>query len=75
MSNPHLYIIFFDTICTLCHRSVKVLIGLDKKQQLHYSSLQGDIIKSIVRDKSIDSIIFYDNGDIYYKSTAILKIF
>lgn len=68
-------IVFFDSICILCHRSVRVLIYLDKKKILRYSSLEGEKIKSLKINTNIDSIIFYDEGEVYYKSTAILKIF
>jgi len=68
-------IIFFDSVCILCHYSVRFLIRLDKKKILRYSTLQGEKIKSLAIETSIDSIVFYDDEKIYYKSTAILKIF
>lgn len=67
-------IIIFDGICTLCYRSVDILIWLDTKKRFRYTSLQGEFVKTLEIIPNIDSIIFYDDGVIYYKSTAILKI-
>ena len=67
-------IIIFDGICGLCNRSIDILIWLDTKKRFRYTSLQGEFVKTIEIEPDIDSIIFYDDGVIYYKSTAILKI-
>jgi len=75
ITEPKASIVFFDGVCTLCNHSVKILIALDKKNLLSYSSLQGEKIKTLKIENNLNSIIFYDNGNIYTKSTAILKIF
>ena len=67
-------IVIFDGICGLCNKSVDILIWLDTKKHFHYTSLQGEFVKTLNLEPSIDSIIFYDDGIVYYKSTAILKI-
>lgn len=67
-------IIIFDGICGLCNRSIDILLKLDKQKQFKYTSLQGEFIKTLDIDADIDSIIFYEDGTLYYKSTAILQI-
>jgi len=67
-------IIIFDGICGLCNRSVNILIKLDKHKLFHYTPLQGEFVKTLEITPDIDSIIFYEDGTLYYKSTAILKI-
>lgn len=67
-------IIIFDGFCGLCNKSVNALIGLDKHKMFKYTSLQGEFVKSLDLEPNIDSIIFYEEGTLYYKSTAILKI-
>jgi len=67
-------IVIFDGICGLCNKSVNLLIWLDKKSCLKYSSLQGEFVKTLDVPSDLDSIIFYEDGTLYYKSTAILKI-
>lgn len=68
-------IIIFDGICGLCNRSVDILIKLDSQKQFKYTSLQGTFVKTLEINPNIDSIIFYGDSTLYYKSTAILKIF
>ena len=67
-------VIVFDGICGLCNMSVNLLIKLDTDKIFQYTSLQGEFVKTLNIEADIDSIIFYDGGMIYYKSTAILKI-
>ncbi len=67
-------IIIFDGICNLCHKSVELLIALDKEKQFKYTSLQGEYVQNLKIKGDIDSIVFYEDGKLYYKSTAILKI-
>jgi predicted DCC family thiol-disulfide oxidoreductase YuxK len=67
-------IVIYDGVCGLCNHSVKLLIRLDKNKILRYTSLQGEFVKTVALDADIDSIVFYDEGRLYYKSSAILKI-
>ncbi len=67
-------IIIFDGICGLCNSSVNILIKLDKHKLFQYTSLQGKFVKTLEINPDIDSIIFYDDGMLYYRSEAILKI-
>ena len=60
---------------TVCNRSVDILIKLDRHKRFKYTSLQGEFVKTLKTEPDIDSIIFYEDGILYYKSTAILKIF
>jgi len=68
-------IIIFDGICNLCNRSIGLLIAVDKEKQFKYTSLQGEYVKKLKIKEDIDSIVFYEDGALYYKSTAILEIF
>ena len=67
-------VIIFDGVCGFCNKSVDTLIRIDTQKRFHYTSLQGEFVKSLTLQKNIDSIVFYENGTLYYKSTAILKI-
>ena len=68
-------LIIFDGVCVFCNKSLDLLMKLDKNKIFKYTSLQGEYIKTLDIQEGIDSIIFYENGKLYYKSTAILKIF
>ena len=67
-------IIIFDGVCGLCNKSVDILIKIDREKRFKYTSLQGEYVKTLNIEPGLDSIIFYDDGSIYYKSTAILHI-
>ena len=67
-------VIIFDGICGFCNKSIDILIWLDTHKIFLYTSLQGEFVKTLDLEPNIDSIIFYEDGTLYYKSTAILKI-
>ena len=67
-------IIIFDGVCGFCNQSINLLLKLDKEQIFKYTSLQGEYVKQLAIPKDLDSIVFYEEGKLYYKSTAILKI-
>jgi len=68
-------VIIFDGVCGLCNKSVDILIKIDKEKIFTYTSLQGEYVKTLDLEPDIDSILFYEDDTVYYKSTAILKIF
>ena len=48
---------------------------VDKQKIFKYTSIQGEFVQTLDIETGVDSIIFYEEGILYYKSTAILKIF
>jgi len=72
-------IIFFDGVCNLCNSSVQFILKKDSKNVFLFSSLQSDAAKDILlqyklKNSDLSSIILLENGIVYQKSTAILKI-
>jgi predicted DCC family thiol-disulfide oxidoreductase YuxK len=72
-------IIFFDGVCNLCNSSVNFIIKHDEKKQFLFASLQSDAAKEILlqynsKKINLDSIVLLDNGKLYEKSTAALRI-
>ncbi len=67
-------VVLFDGVCGFCNKSLDMLMKLDENKVLKYSSLQGEFAKTLDLDPGIDSIVLYEEGQLYYKSTAILKI-
>lgn len=72
-------IILFDGICNLCNSSVNFIIKNDKKEQFLFASLQSDAAKEIllqyqVKKIKFDSILLIENGEIFEKSRAALRI-
>lgn len=73
-------IVFFDGLCLLCNRFVLFLIKLDTREVLYFSSLQGETVKKLLLNgddegKSRETIIFYKEGKVFYRSEAIMEIF
>ena len=70
-------IIFFDGICNLCNRSVKLIIKNDSRKKFLFSSLQSNFAQRKLNHENIKyltSIILLDDGRLYFKSDAALKI-
>jgi len=72
-------IVFFDGECVLCNSSVDFLLKKDRKKRLKFASLQSelasDMLQIIQNDPAgTETIIFYDEGRLLIKSTAVLHI-
>jgi predicted DCC family thiol-disulfide oxidoreductase YuxK len=72
-------VIFFDGICNLCNASVQFAIERDKKNLFKFTALQGKYAKAVLPKFNFDlnqlnSIILLEDGQLYTKSTAALKI-
>jgi predicted DCC family thiol-disulfide oxidoreductase YuxK len=72
-------IILFDGICNLCNGSVQFILKRDKNEKFLFASLQSDASKNIllqynVKKITLDSILIIEDGQVYDKSTAVLKI-
>ncbi|MCU0370980.1 MAG: DCC1-like thiol-disulfide oxidoreductase family protein [Bacteroidales bacterium] len=71
-------IVFFDGYCLLCNRAVDYLLKKDKNKILKFASLQTGPVTELVRQEEIsssaDTVIFYDEGKVYIKSSAVLRI-
>lgn len=67
-------IIIFDGICVFCNKSIDILMKLDTQKIFRYTSNQGEFVKTLDIKPELDSIIYYEDGTLFYKSTAILKL-
>ena len=69
------YIVFYDEVCGFCSASVKWLMRFDRNNRLYFEPLSDEVYDHFGIDPAINSIIFVDRGAIYYKSTAVIRIF
>lgn len=69
-------ILFFDSSCVLCNKSVQLLLDIDRKQTLKFASLQSGIGKSLLEEFKIldDSVVLLWKGKAYIKSEAVLQL-
>ncbi|MFI5453792.1 thiol-disulfide oxidoreductase DCC family protein [Pedobacter sp. UC225_61] len=72
-------IIFFDGICNLCNGAVQFTIKRDHKNIFHFASLQSEyatekIALFNIAPENLDSFILLENGKVYQRSTAALRV-
>lgn len=72
-------IVFFDGVCNLCSASIDFILKRDTKNQFLVGTLQADLSKKIltnyaVREDYLESLILLERGQVYFKSTAALRI-
>src|SRR5210317_357187 len=72
-------IVLFDGICNLCNSSVQFILKKDQKEQFLFASLQSDAAEKLLlqyKEKKIgmNSIVLIEDGKVYQKSAAVLKI-
>ena len=72
-------LILFDGVCNLCNGSVQFIIKHDPLKKFSFASLQSDTAQKILRNYTLDtpelySIILFENGRIFDRSTAVLRI-
>ena len=72
-------IVYYDGVCGLCDGFVELLVKLDKKKKLKFSSLQGESGKILLNKLNLDleefdTVLFKVNDQVYTKSTAVFKI-
>jgi len=68
-------VVLFDGVCNLCNASIK----RDGEARFQFASLQSSYAASLFRklnfdSNGVDSIVLYENGNLYVRSTAALKI-
>src|SRR5664279_1832105 len=72
-------IILFDGVCNLCNRAVQFVIKRDNKNHFLFASLQSEEAMQILEEHNFllsrrDSFFLVDDGKIYERSTAALRV-
>ena len=72
-------IIFYDGNCPMCNGWVKRIIRWDKRKRFRFSALESDLAKrtltSLIPDYiKEDTIVVYDEGQVYVRSDAAIRI-
>ncbi|MEK9198916.1 DUF393 domain-containing protein [Lysinibacillus halotolerans] len=71
-------IILFDGECHFCDATVQFIMKRDHKKHFKFASIQSDIGQTLMEKfhvpKSIDSVIYIEGDNCYFKSTAVLRI-
>lgn len=72
-------IVFYDGDCGFCNRSVAYVMKHDRSRSIHFAALQSDFTKALFKEKGWESpdlstFYFFENGKLYQKSTAALRV-
>ncbi|PSQ72316.1 MAG: thiol-disulfide oxidoreductase DCC [Bacteroidetes bacterium QH_2_64_26] len=72
-------ILLFDGVCNLCNGAVNVLIDADPDAYFRLGTLQSDAARPYLRafgldPEAMDSVILIENGQLYTRSTAVLRV-
>lgn len=74
-----LKIIFFDGYCPMCHAWVKRLIKWDRSGKFRFAPLDSEMGKDLLSPVfpgylSEETVVYYDDGRIYLRSNAAIRI-
>jgi len=72
-------IILFDGVCNLCSKSVGFVLKNEKLPEIKFASMQSDSGKQVLKtynlpEDGLQSFVFIENGIVYTKSTAALRV-
>ncbi len=78
-------ILFFDGYCNLCNQTVDWLVRIDKNSKIKFASLQSETAKKTLPAALLtpatlgtdgadpETVVYFQDGSIHERSTAILK--
>ena len=70
-------IIFFDGVCGLCNRFVDSLLKRDTQAVFLFAPLQGETAQTLLSKndtETLDSIVFWERGKTFRRSTAVMRV-
>ena len=72
-------VILFDGVCNFCNGAVNLVIRRDKKAQIQFAPLQSEKGRLFARQfgftgEDMKTFIFIEDGKVYTKSTAALRV-
>lgn len=76
ISNP---IVLFDGVCNLCNTSVRFLLAYNRKENLHFASLQSEFARKLLASQSnskleLNTVVLFEDNKYYTESTAAFQI-
>ncbi len=71
-------VVLFDGICNLCNGWIQFILKREQNQLFQFASLQSETVEHLLRNNNLlqnsSSILLIENGMIYKKSEAVLRI-
>ena len=71
--------ILFDGVCNLCNGFVQFVIARDPQARFRFAALTSAAAQSLLRESAVaapipDSIVLVEDGRVYFRSDAALRI-
>ena len=72
-------VLMFDGVCNLCDNSVQFVLRNERSDQLRFVALQSETGRRLLAEHRLDpayldSLVFIEEGMVYTKSTAALRL-
>ena len=72
-------LILFDGVCNLCTVSVQFVLKRDSKKLFRFASLQSPLGQQVLKESGLSteelkSFMLVEQGKVYFKSTAFLRV-
>jgi predicted DCC family thiol-disulfide oxidoreductase YuxK len=72
-------IILFDGVCNFCNSAVNFTIKRNTRANIQFAAMQSDAGQRILKQYSLplnemQSFIFIDQGNVYFQSTAAIRV-
>ena len=69
-------VVLFDGVCGMCNSTVDFLMSIDSRNLLKFSPLQGEFAAREAKEdtKDLQTLVFYDDGKVYKRSSAVLRL-
>ncbi len=70
-------VVFFDSNCFLCNKTVQFLLKIDKKKALSFVGLSSKLGHKVMKEYVVDadSVVYYNKEKVSTKSDAFIQIF
>lgn len=79
MTNSNDLIVFYDGECGFCNRTVAFVLRHDTSKRIRFASIQSEYTLNLFKQKGFEApdlstFYFLENGALYKKSTAALRL-
>lgn len=77
--DPAKSVLLFDGVCNLCNSSVNFILARDPKAKFRFASLQSDEGQALLqefedRPSDLSSVVLIEDGQLYARSDAALRV-
>lgn len=77
--DPAKSVLLFDGVCNLCNSSVQFILARDPKAKFRFASLQSDEGQELLqafedRPSDLSSVVLIEDGQLYARSDAALRV-